>query len=221
MVWAHPRGRHFNRTLDISTINFMWRSQRKPFVTHNIWLNKGSTERGHCVKIKNKLLFQVLKFWMSVWPKQIKEAVEKERLEEREQSTNWGKEEIREVSFLMGISHSIHSELFKKIKPEFSTEFHYPPKIIQSVKAHLPGFTKSICSHFISQGIPFSHLFFPNTRIWNTLPYQPMNETCNSQSGFMHDVWVSLIPFDFKIQINLYVAEFRVFPGSTLSFIYF
>ena len=102
MVWAHPRGRHFNRTLDIFTINFMWRSQRKPFITHNIWLNKGSTERGHCVKIKNKLLFQVLKFWMSVWPKQIKEAVEKERLEEREQSTNWGKEEIREVSFLIG-----------------------------------------------------------------------------------------------------------------------
>ena len=108
MVWAHPRGRHFNRTLDIFTINFMWRSQRKPFITHNIWLNKGSTERGHCVKIKNKLLFQVLKFWMSVWPKQIKEAVEKERLEEREQSTNWGKEEIREVSFLIGQNWAYH-----------------------------------------------------------------------------------------------------------------
>ena len=57
------------------------------------------------------------------------------------------------------------SNIMKKIKPQFSTEFCYPPKIIQSIKAHIPGFTKSICSHFISQGIPFSHLFFPNTPI--------------------------------------------------------
>lgn len=50
---------------------------------------------------------------MSVWPKQIKEAVEKERPEEREQSINLGEEEFREVFFFNrtepGISHSIHS----------------------------------------------------------------------------------------------------------------
>ena len=43
-----------------------------------------------------------------------------------------------------------------------------------------------------------------------------MHKPCTSQSGFMHDVWVSQIAFDFKIQIKLDVAEFRVFPGTTL-----
>lgn len=74
---------------------------------------------------------------MSVWPKQIKEAVEKERPEEREQSINLGKEEFREVFFFnrteLGISHSIHSPFilnFLRKSNEFSTESHYLPKII-------------------------------------------------------------------------------------------
>ena len=74
---------------------------------------------------------------MSVWPKQMKEAVEKERPEEREQSINLGTEEFREVFFFnrteLGISHSIHSPFilnFLRKSNEFSTESHYLPKII-------------------------------------------------------------------------------------------
>lgn len=48
---------------------------------------------------------------MSVWPKQIKEAVEKERPEEREQSINLGEEEFREVFF------------FNRTEPGYHTPF--------------------------------------------------------------------------------------------------